>query len=79
MQPLSTDQVLWAKMLAHEPTRKQRHRHYLWEGVIFYLAMCRRYPKQAAAEIGALVLIFVCIFGMLWISEIAAVIQGWMG
>ncbi len=67
---------LWRYILKHEPMKRQRHRRYLWEGFLYYLATCRRYPKQAAAEIGAVALIFVLIFGMLFISEIAHWIEG---
>ncbi len=69
---------LWRYMLRHEPTGKQRHRHYLWEGFLYYLAMCCRYPKQAAVEIGALVLIFGLMFLMLYMSEIAGWVERWM-
>ncbi|MFH2075127.1 MAG: hypothetical protein ABIJ57_07235 [Pseudomonadota bacterium] len=49
---------LWRYMLAHEPTRKQQKRRYLWEGFIYYLATCRHYPLRALAEIGGLLFIF---------------------
>ena len=75
MQLLTPSEIDWARILAKEPTREQRKRRYLYHGFLYYLIMCRRYPKQAAAEIGALVLIFALMFSMMWITEIAGWVQ----
>ena len=73
-----TKEQLWRCFLRKEPTREQRKRRFMWEGCIYYTVLFRRYPVRCLAEIGALIVIFACMFGLLWIPEIAAWIQGVM-
>ena len=65
MEILIKDQ-LWRCLLSKEPTKRQRKRRFLWEGFLYWLIMCRRYPRQAVMEIGAILLIFATMFGLLY-------------
>ena len=76
MNVLGKDE-LWHYMLRQEPTRKQRHRRFLWEGLIYYVAMCRRYPQRALGEIAGCAFIFGTMAVILYLPKIAAWIEGW--
>ena len=75
MELLSKDQILWARFLAKEPTKKKRRRRDVYHGCLFYFIMCRKYPVQCLVEILACALIFGLMFGMLYLLEIAAWIE----
>ena len=77
MKPLTTNDILWAKMLANEPIQKERKRSYLWEGFLHYIAMFILYPRKCLSEVFGCLLIFGAMFFMLYLSEIAQWIERW--
>ncbi len=66
-----TKDELWRCFLQKEPTQKERRRRYMFQGFIYYIALCRRYPLRCLAEIAGCALIFATLFFMLWMHEIA--------
>ena len=71
-----TKDELWRCFLQKEPTRQERRRRYLFHGFLYYLVICRKYPLQALINILACALIFGLMFGMLYLSEIQAWMEG---